>query len=60
MVVNTKQIREKTFSKGIPDFVVKKALPIIEKTFEREVISLINLKIFNSSSNNINSCKFLK
>ena len=30
MVINTKQIKEKSFKKGVPDFVTNKVYPIIE------------------------------
>jgi hypothetical protein len=59
MVVNTKQIREKTFSKGIPDFVVKKALPIIEKTIEKWEIGITdnvqNPRLFSYESSQYNA-----
>jgi|TARA_R100000084_G_C4638817_1_gene142606 antirestriction protein ArdC len=35
MVINTKQIKEKSFIKGVPDFVTNKVYPIIENAVEK-------------------------
>ena len=40
MVINTKQVRERTFSKGVPNFVVKKAMPVIENAVEKWEIGI--------------------
>ena len=58
MVVNTKQIKEKRFSKGVPDFASKKMYPLIEKAIDDWQIGItdkVDNKVFSFHSNQYNA-----
>ena len=56
MVVNTKQIKEKSFTKGIPDFATNKIYPIIEDAIEKWEIGITNnVERFGFHSNQYNA-----
>ena len=59
MVINTKQVRERTFSKGVPNFVVKKAMPVIENAVEKWEIGITDnvksTRLFSYQSSQYNA-----
>ena len=56
MVINTKQIKEKSFTKGTPDFVTNKVYPIIENAINKWEIGITdNVKKFSFHSNQYNA-----
>jgi len=59
MVINTKQIKEKSFKKGVPDFVTNKVYPIIEnavKKWESGVTTNIQTpRLFSFTGNQYNA-----
>jgi len=56
MVINTKQIKEKRFTKGVPDFATNKIYPIIENAIKKWEIGITNnVQRFGFHSNQYNA-----
>ena len=59
MVINTKQVRERTFGKVTPDWVIKRVMPVIENAIKKWEIGITknvkNTSLFNFQSSQYNA-----